>query len=118
MKSATYPLASGIKGHTVWQKALFRSKALRDIAAHGKFDIRSIALLIALYGANGRGCFASEETIASQIGCHRNVIGKYRKQLIELGWFTVVSRDGGYTRQGLVLDIALPESPVDDPWAD
>src|SRR5262249_31121958 len=101
-------LAPKVSGYHQWQKAILRDQVLRDIASKGYFDIRLIAIAIATFGANGRGCYAAEETVAQLIGCRRNAIGNYRKQLIDLGWFTVVSRDGGFRRRGLILDISIP----------
>jgi len=111
-------LEPGIKGYHQWQKAILNDQPLRDIAGKGYFDIRLIAIAIGAFGASGRGCFAAEEVVAGQIGCHRNVVAKYRRQLIDLGWFTVVARNGGSLRRGLVLDISLPEesSTVPGSW--
>jgi hypothetical protein len=99
----------GVKGYHAWQKAVMHDYALREIAADGYFDIRIVAFAIALEGENGRGCFAASETIAGEVGTKRGTIDRYRKQLIELGWFVIASRNGGWNRRSVVLDIALPE---------
>jgi hypothetical protein len=99
----------GITGYHAWQKAVMSDGTLREIAGDGYFDIRVIAFAIALAGENGRGCFAASETIAGQVGTKRGTIDRYRKQLIDLGWFAIVSRNGGANRRSVVLDIALPE---------
>jgi len=101
---------AGITGYHAWQKAVMNDGTLREIAADGYFDIRVIAFAIALAGENGRGCFAASETIAAQIGTKRGTIDRYRKQLIDLGWFAIASRSGGWNRRSVVLDIALPEN--------
>jgi hypothetical protein len=93
-----------------WLDAIYDDKRLRDLADAGYYDIRLIAIDIARCSKNnsGLGCFQSAETIAKQIGCHHKTIERYRKQLIDLGWFKVVSRNGGDNRRSLVLDISLP----------
>ncbi len=101
-------LARGVKGYFQWQRAVMEDETLRDIAADGFFDIRLVALMIAMFGANGEGCFATSETIAALMGCGRKTAERYRADLIRLGWFTEVRRDGGWNKRGLVLSIALP----------
>jgi len=99
----------GISGFRAWQKAVMHDDTLREIASDGYFDIRIVAFAIALEGENGRGCFATSDTIAAEVGTQRGTIERYRKQLIDLGWFVIASRNGGWNRRSLVLDIALPE---------
>lgn len=81
---------------------------LREIAEDGFFDIRLIAFTIAIYGSYGEGCFATAETVARLMGCKRKTVERYRAQLIQLGWFAEVSREGGFNNRGLVLSIAIP----------
>ena len=97
-------------GIWAWMDAIYESKQLREIAEGGYHDIRLIAIDIARCSTNRSGyeCFQAADTIAGQIGCHRKTIERYRAQLIDLGWFKVVSRNGGENRRSLVLDIALP----------
>jgi len=97
-------------GIWTWLDAIYGSKQLREIADGGYHDIRVIAIDIARCSKNRSGyeCFQSAETIAAQIGCHRKTVERYRAQLIDLGWFTVASRNGGENRRSLVLDISLP----------
>jgi hypothetical protein len=107
-------LPPGVKGYCAWRKALMADDDLRAhaVAARrvsgGGVDIRIVAIAIADHGANGRGCFASAATVAQQIGCSRNTIVGYRTELITAGWLTIVSRNGGHLRRGLVVDISLP----------
>src|SRR5438046_2566415 len=102
-------MKTGKRGLWEWLDAIFRDPELREIAADGYFDIRLIAIRIAKDGADGRECFATAETVAKDIGCKYKTVERYRSQLIELGWFKVVSRNGGWNRRGLVLDISIPD---------
>jgi len=103
----------GIKGYTAWRKALWADEGLRALhAAKGsknppRWDARSVAEVIAMQGANGRGCFASSEYLAEILGCHRNTVDKARAELLSRGWFTLRGK-GGSTGRALVLDLALP----------
>jgi hypothetical protein len=116
-------LKAGVAGFFEWQKQVYKDPELRAIAAearkHGGYDIRSLAILIANKGANGRSCFAGCELLAREFGPVPRTVSDLRQQLIELGWFTVKTRRGGATKRALVLDISLPENPLDshDPWA-
>jgi Helix-turn-helix domain len=91
-----------------WQKRVVRDETLRDIAKDEYFDIRLVALTIAMSGEAGCDCFESAETVAELIGCERKTIERKRAELIRLGWFTVASRTGGWNKRALVLNIALP----------
>jgi Helix-turn-helix domain len=111
-------LEPGITGFHAWRKALWNDDRLRQIArdarkaARGRNpsrpDIRSVADVFAMQGENGRGCFATGETVAALIGCDRKTIHEYRKTLIELGWFTLVSSKGGRTGRAMIINISLP----------
>jgi hypothetical protein len=103
-------LAREITGYFAWQKRVMEDETLRDIAESEYFDIRLIALTIAMFGASGEGCYAASETIAALIGCKRKAVERKRAELIRLGWFTEVSRTGGWNKRGLVVSIALPET--------
>jgi Helix-turn-helix domain len=120
-------LKPGIEGHWEWRKALHADQGLREHAANarkrsggrggngGGVDIRYVAVVIADHGRNGRGCFAESATIAAEIGCHRNTVDSLRRELIQRGWFTVVSRKGGRNRRSLVLDISAPVGRTMEP---
>ena len=60
-------LVAGINGYRQWQKSLMADVELREIATaarkKGGVDIRLVAIAIAIYGANGRGCKPSAETM-------------------------------------------------------
>lgn len=107
-------MKTGKRGFWEWLDAIFRDSELREIAADGYFDIRLIAIRIAKDGADGRSCFATAETVAADIGCKYKTVERYRAQLIDLGWFKVVSRNGGWNRRGLVLDISIPNEANGD----
>jgi hypothetical protein len=103
-----------VNGYHQWQKAVLRDETLGEIAARGYFDIRLVAYAIAIHGENGRGCFATSSTLSGVIGCERHAVERYRQTLIDLGWFKVVSRNGGVRRRALVLDISIPAEHL---WA-
>ena len=103
-------LPSEVKAYFAWQKRVMEDETLREIAENGFFDIRLIALMIAMFGASGEECYAASETIAALMGCKRKAVERYRAELIRLGWFTEVGRDGGWNKRGLILSIALPEA--------
>ena len=43
-------------------------------------------LAMAIHGSNGKGCFASDETIGAEIGIsHRDIVGRYRNFAVDLG---------------------------------
>ena len=107
-------LAGGIKGYTAWRKALWGDKGLRDLYADNgrtRWDPRATAEAMALYGANGRGCWAGSETIADVLGCTRRTVERHRRELVNLGWFAVV----GKHRRANVYNIALPSAEVEHP---
>src|SRR5258708_40025074 len=100
-------LGRGVKGCFQWQRAVMEDETLRDIAADGFFYIRLVALMIAMFGANGEGCFATSETIAALMGWGRKTAERYRADLIRRGWFSQGRRDGGWNKPGVVCGIAL-----------
>jgi hypothetical protein len=102
-----------VNAYRAWRKALRQDEKLLDIATASSrkpysVDIRYVAICIADEGTNGYGCFPALETVAECFSCSPRTIQTYRSKLIELGWFTVVSREGGDNRRSLVLDIAIP----------
>lgn len=105
-------LAPGIKGYTQWRKALWADPELRNIStgSANHIDLRSVAELIALYGANGRGSTVSIPTVAAALGRSDRAVKTARRTLIGLGWFTVAGK-GGYNGRSDVLNISVP-TPV------
>ena len=102
-----------VNAYREWRKALRSDSELLDIATASSrkpysVDIRLAAICIAEEGTNGYGCFPTLETVAEQFACCERTIENYRTTLIRLGWFKVVSRNGGKNRRSLVLDIAIP----------
>ena len=99
-------------GIWAWIDALYENKELREIAKDRYYDLRTIAICIAKHSKNRSGyeCFSSAATIAELVGCSAKTIERKRKELTDLGWFKVVSRNGGDNRRSLVLEISLPES--------
>lgn len=97
-------------GYFGWLDAIFDDKQLRDIAKDRYYSPREIAICIAKHSKNRSGyeCFPSAATIAELIGCSAKTIERCRKELIDLGWFKIVGRNGGDNRRSLVLDISLP----------
>lgn len=98
-----------------WHDAIFDDENLRIIAKNGYQDIRVIAVYIAGNSEEddndnrtGANCFTSAEKVGRKIGCHRKTAERYRKQLIDLGWFRETGRNGGANRRSLVLEISLP----------
>src|SRR5215471_16017415 len=81
-------LDDGIKGYTQWREALWLDATLRQAATEAQTDIRATAEVIALRGANGRGCVIGTKRIAERIGCERHLVSRHRTTLIRLGWFT------------------------------
>ena len=63
--------------------------------------------VMASHGTNGLGCFASDKTIAEEIGMYdfRSVMW-YRRLAVDLGWFVWNGERRGRTK---VLDIAIPK---------
>jgi hypothetical protein len=95
-----------------WMDELWRDQELLDITISNSrkpygIDIRSVAQVIALYGANGYWSLPMVETVAEHFCCSPRTIKTCRKRLIELGWFRVVSRNGGTYHRSLVLEIAI-----------
>lgn len=96
----------------IWMDELWRDQELQDITTINSkkpygIDIRAVAQVIALYGANGYWSLPMVETVAEHFGCSPRTIKTCRKRLIELGWFRVVSRNGGSHHRSLVLEIAI-----------
>jgi Helix-turn-helix domain len=110
----TGTLKPGVAGFHAWVKAILDDDTLRKMASRDHWDIRLIAIAIASFGQNGRGCFATADTVAKLIGCGRGTVEKKRQTLIWLGWLTVVDRKGGANRRGLTVSISLPEAA--EPW--
>ena len=107
-------LKRGVAGYHAWQKAIIGDDMLRKIAQRDHYDIRVIAFAITIHGQNGRGCFATAATIASLVGCSRQTAEDKRRELVNLGWLTIVDRRGGYNKRGITVDISLPPTPA--PW--
>jgi hypothetical protein len=85
-------------------------RAIRDLDPEAlpkgrrKLTLYAVAVAIASYGKNGKGCWPAQTTLADKLGCSRTVINKYRTLLIDLGWFTY---DDDTQRR---LSIAVPDS--------
>jgi hypothetical protein len=91
-----------------WLDAILTDDELQDIANETAYDIRLIAIDIARHGSYGHGCFAADETIAKDFGCKYKTIQRKRVELIRMGWFKVISRNGGNTKRSVVVNIAIP----------
>jgi hypothetical protein len=84
-------------------------------------------LAMAIKGRNGLGCFASDETIGKEIGiANREVVSRYRRLAIDLGWFTWNGKRRGraklldvsipaVTEMSTKVDIPAEDKPADDP---
>jgi hypothetical protein len=73
-------------------------------------NLIAYCLAMAIKGYNGLGCYASDSTIGDEIGiANREVVSKYRRLAIDLGWFTWNGERRGRAK---VLDIAIPADDV------
>jgi hypothetical protein len=90
-----------------WEKYIRGCKVPYARGQPRKASLIAFSLVLASYGTNGLYCFASDETIAADLQCRRSDAGRYRKAVIELGWFRVTAR----VKRATVLDIAIPECP-------
>lgn len=91
-----------------WEKYIRGCKVPYVRGQPRKASLLAYSFVMASYGTNGLYCFASDETIAADLQCRRDDAGRYRKAVIELGWFRVVKR----IKRATVLDIAIPECPL------
>jgi hypothetical protein len=101
-------LKPGIIGHWDWRRALYRDDDLREWAGRVKCDPRQLAALLSDYGANGRECNISADSLAGMLGWHRNTVKNHRGELIKRGWFVKTGHFSGRLER---VSISLPEDP-------
>jgi hypothetical protein len=58
------------------------------------------------HGSLGKGCHASDGTIARESGMKRDTVSKYRRLALELGWFKL---NGRVVNRVPSVDIAFPD---------
>jgi len=112
------------KNYTDWQKYILetfpslpeaeihtsnKSGKVYSLGGYNRVTLIAYCLTQASHGHNGLGCFASDATIAKELGiANRSVIAKYRKLAISLGWFVP---NGQKRNRVEALDISVPSEP-------
>jgi hypothetical protein len=94
------------KAYRDWQRYILKSKPKLS-AKIRRVTLIAYCLAMASHGANGQGCFASDPTLAEEIGLNEaKRVAPYRHEAIRLGWFALTGEEKGRVK---VLDIAIPE---------
>lgn len=76
-----------------------------SLGGYNRVTLIAYCLVQASHGRNGLGCFASDATIARELGVNRSTIAKYHKLAVDLGWFVP---NGQKRNRVESLDISVP----------
>jgi len=102
------------KNYTDWQKYILHTHP--EIPAECRRPtLIAFCLVLASHGSAGLDCYASDVTLAKELGISRRFLPKYRQLAIELGWF-VPNGEQKYRVQH--LDISVPAYQLDVPELD
>jgi hypothetical protein len=94
------------KAYRDWQRHILASKPKLSNGIR-RVTLIAYCLAMASHGANGQRCFASDATLAGEIGLNEaKRVLPYRHEAIRLGWFALTGEHKGRVK---VLDIAIPE---------
>jgi hypothetical protein len=94
------------KAYRDWQRYILRTKP-KLTSGIRRATLIAWCLAMASHGANGQRCFASDVTLANEIGLNESKrVAPYRHEAIRLGWFAETGEHKGRVK---VLSIATPD---------
>jgi len=94
------------KAYRDWQRYILASEPKLSNGCT-KATLVAYCFAMASHGANGQRCFASDATLAGEIGLNEaKRVLPYRHEAIRLGWFAETGEHKGRVK---VLSIATPE---------
>lgn len=93
------------KAYRDWQRYILKAKPELTRGCT-KSTLLAYCFAMASHGTNGLGCYASDATIAKELGKGQaKLVRPYRHEALRLGWFAWAGEARGRTK---VLDIAIP----------
>jgi Helix-turn-helix domain len=80
--------------YRAWERRIRDLDSKTLPSGYEKMTLYAIAVAIASYGHNGKECYPAAATVAEVLGCNHKTARKYRKLLVDLGWFERVTGTG------------------------
>lgn len=89
--------------YTEWQRYILRSHPVIPKDCR-RATLIAFCFALAFHGSAGMDCYASDSLLGKELGINRKYLKKYRRLVVELGWFT----PGRKVNRVESLNIAIP----------